>query len=288
MKSRPNSTPLLALLSTIVLLAGGIAAAAPSAPVQQRVSADLDRGEPVVAHVVVALCDNDHQGIVPVPASLGNGQDPRSNLYWGALYGVRTHLKKTGWKLVAEPSATDSGILSRIVLTATVKRDERDAPVYVVADAWDGSRMRPAVKRFLEMVAGHGEERLTLESDSGTVRLRAGGAAHLAVFVGHNGLMDFRLGGTRPPAPESPPRAAAVLACASRPYFAERLDTLGAHPLLLTTGLMAPEAYTLDALVRSWASGASPAETREAAATAYDRYQKCGRNAARRLFWSGP
>ena len=26
-------------------------------------------------HVLVALCDNVHQGIVPVPKSLGNGQD---------------------------------------------------------------------------------------------------------------------------------------------------------------------------------------------------------------------
>ncbi len=32
-------------------------------------------------HVFVALCDNQNQGIVPVPASLGNGQDPKSNLY---------------------------------------------------------------------------------------------------------------------------------------------------------------------------------------------------------------
>ena len=37
-----------------------------------------------VVHVFVALCDNRHQGIVPVRAELGNGQDPRTNLYWGA------------------------------------------------------------------------------------------------------------------------------------------------------------------------------------------------------------
>ena len=35
-------------------------------------------------HVVVALCDNENQGIVPVPEKLGNGKEPLTNLYWGA------------------------------------------------------------------------------------------------------------------------------------------------------------------------------------------------------------
>jgi hypothetical protein len=52
-------------------------------------------------HVFVALCDNKYQGIVPVPARIGNGQDPNTNLYWGCGYGIRTYFKKSGeWKLV--------------------------------------------------------------------------------------------------------------------------------------------------------------------------------------------
>gem|GEM_PF-2135803 len=35
-------------------------------------------------HVCVALCDNEHQGIVPVPKTLGDGHDPANNLYWAA------------------------------------------------------------------------------------------------------------------------------------------------------------------------------------------------------------
>lgn len=31
-----------------------------------------------VLHVLVALCDNEHQGIVPVPAKIGNGDDPQT------------------------------------------------------------------------------------------------------------------------------------------------------------------------------------------------------------------
>jgi hypothetical protein len=41
---------------------------------QARLSADLEEGRPVVVHVVVALCDNDNQGIVPVSRQLGDGQ----------------------------------------------------------------------------------------------------------------------------------------------------------------------------------------------------------------------
>src|SRR5688572_22804615 len=32
--------------------------------------------EAQVIHIFVALCDNKYQGIVPVPAKIGNGQDP--------------------------------------------------------------------------------------------------------------------------------------------------------------------------------------------------------------------
>jgi hypothetical protein len=55
--------------------------------------------KPRVVHVFVALADNEHQGIVPVPAFLGNGDDPGRNLYWGAAFGVRTFFKNAPeWK----------------------------------------------------------------------------------------------------------------------------------------------------------------------------------------------
>lgn len=36
-----------------------------------------------IIHVMVALCDNENQGIVPVPAFLGNGEDPQK-IFTGA------------------------------------------------------------------------------------------------------------------------------------------------------------------------------------------------------------
>ena len=272
--------PLLALAAFLVPVP-----ALGADPVQERLSADVAAGKPIVAHVVVGLCDNVHQGIVPVPASLGNGQDPGSNLYWGALYGVRTFLsRKAGWTVVAKPAPDRPEMLERIVLTRELDRDGSPVPVYVVADAWDGRRLRQAIDRFLSFTAGHEPERVKVKDGDRLVTLDAGGAAHLAVYVGHNGLMDFELGSTPGPEPGARARASAVLACASRPYFADVLANGGSTPLVLTTGLMAPEAYTLDAALRAWVAGGPADEVREAAARAYHRYQQCGLGAARRLF----
>ena len=70
--------------------------------------------------------------------------------------------------------------------------------------------------------------------------------------------------------------------------FATPLQQAGAHRLLLTTGFMAPEAYTLDAALKTWLAGKSPQAVHEAAAQAYHRYQRCGLTGARRLFRAEP
>jgi hypothetical protein len=55
-----------------------------------------------------------------------------------------------------------------------------------------------------------------------------------------------------------------------------------------TTGLMAPEAYTLEAAVNGWVAGKTDAETRELAAQAYSKYQKtCSIKSARNLLVTG-
>jgi len=248
--------------------AASITASAFADTPQERMEADMRAGRPLLAHVVVALCDNDHQGIVPVPRALGDGTSPRTNLYWGALYGVKTFFsEKRGWRRVASVPAPD-GVLERLVLSGEIRRGDKDHTVQVVADAWDGRRMKDAVTRFLEQASG---------------RNIVGGTPHVVAFVGHNGLMDFEAP-TLAPGEKEPARAAVVLACASRPYFTGALARAGAHPLLLTRGLMAPEAYTLEAAIRTWFATGDEAEVRAAAAAAYDRYQRCGPTAARRLF----
>jgi len=79
---------------------------------------------------------------------------------------------------------------------------------------------------------------------------------------------------------------AIVLACKSKPYFAPFLSKIGSRPVLLTTGFMAPEAYTLEAALAGWIAGENGGQIKERAAQAYHKFQKCGLKGARRLFYS--
>ena len=286
---RPRrSLSILALaLATLGSIGGGSATFAASAQESQaRLDRDLRAGRPVVVHLVVALCDNLHQGIVPVPKAIGNGQDPRSNLYWGARFGVRTFLaREGGWKVLPGSLAQGGAVLERVVFFARLRRGATTVPVYLVADAWDGAEMRGAIETFLGYASGTRREEVSFRDGAETVRLAAGGSAHLVAFVGHNGLMDFQLAKLIPRAAQAPANSSLVLACASKPYFHRALQAAGSHPLLLTTGLMAPEAYTLDAALKTWIGNGSVAQVRETAAQAYQKYQKCGLRAARNLFW---
>lgn len=291
MKNKP-ATSVAAVSYLTTLLAAVIATtslASTGRAVQDRLDSDIAAGQPVVVHVVVALCDNANQGIVPVPDHLGNGQDPTTNLYWGAMYGVRTHFPRAaGWVRVESGTPDNRHILERVVFVARLVRDEIEVPVYVIADAWDGAYIQEALQAYLQMSAGLSAEVVEAVQEDQRQELRAGGASHLLAYVGHNGLMEFTLPSPVPFSKEGPARSTVVLACLSKSYFLDHLDVAGAHPLLLTTGLMAPESYTLDSAIRAWVEERTTAAVVEAAAAAYDRYQHCGLRGANRLFWGAP
>ena len=285
LRARPWAFTLL--LTAVIIATTSLAST--GRQVQDRLDLDLAAGRPVVVHVVVALCDNVNQGIVPVPEHLGNGQDPATNLYWGALYGVRTHFPRAAdWTRIDTQSPSDRRILERAVFFASLPRDGIPVPVYVVADAWDGAHIREALQTYLQMAAGDAVAVVDIVHEDQPRELLAGGAAQLLAYVGHNGLMEHTVQSPAPSSGDVPARSAIVLACYSRSYFLEHLLVAGAHPLLLTRGLMAPEAYTLDAAIRAWVDAGTTEAVVEAAAQAYHRYQHCGMNGARGLFWGAP
>lgn len=255
--------------------------------VQERMSNDIADGKPLIAHVVVALCDNDYQGIVPVPAHLGDGDDPESNLYWGALYGVKTHFSRhADWTRVAISAPSDPSVLDRVAFHSTIERDGKSVDAYLIAEAWRGREIRAATTRFLKLVGGEPEETYILGDAHNESTVAAGGSSHLIAYVGHNGLMDFSSPAVSEPPLEAAPRSSIVLACRSRNYFADLLSFKQSHSLLTTNGLMAPEAYTLEAAISAWFSGESPSATRFSAADTYAEYQKANPNWSRRLFSS--
>jgi hypothetical protein len=232
-------------------------------------------------HVFVALADNEHQGIIPVPAKLGNGEDAERNLYWGSAYGVKTFFGRSAdWARISCGGKPKAEVLERCVFK------HRAANVYLVADAYRGIEIRQAILDFLDSAAGDGADAITLPETSGSVKLPIRGGANLVAYIGHDGLMDFQLP-RFPHKKNEVHRDAVVLACASKQFFAEPVRASGAYPLVWTTGLMAPEAYTLKSALDGWIAGESSEQIRDRAAGAYDRYQKCGVRAARRLLVSG-
>ncbi|MDX2047801.1 MAG: hypothetical protein SFU87_13505 [Chitinophagaceae bacterium] len=50
---------------------------------------------------------------------------------------------------------------------------------------------------------------------------------------------------------------------------------------------MSPEAYTLEAAIEGWIKNESEEKINERAAIAYNKYQKCGIRAAKKLLVSG-
>ncbi len=228
-------------------------------------------------HVMVALADNRHQGIVPVPERLGNGQKPETNLYWGAAFGVKNYfIRKTrDWRLLKSEKVNDT-VLERLVFR------HRNKNFYLVADAYDGRYIRQAITDFLQSLAGQRKD--TLHVRGQTVGIY--GNASLVAYAGHDGLMDFRLENTFRNA-DGRRRDAIILACISRDYFGPYVQSAGAKVLVWSTGLMAPEAYTLHDAIAAYTEGQSPEQIRLAAARAYHRYQKCGLRAAKHLLVSG-
>jgi hypothetical protein len=232
-------------------------------------------------HVFVALADNQSQGIIPVPAKLGNGEDPERNLYWGSAYGGRTFFSRSKeWQRISCGEKPKAEILERCVFK------HRASNEYMIADAYRGREIRQAILDFLAAAAGDNPETVSVQLGSEVLKLPSRGGAGLVAYIGHDGLMDFKLQ-QFPRKKNETHRDAIVLACVSKQFFAESVRASVGYPLLWTTGLMAPEAYTLKSALDGWIAGESNEQIRDRAAGAYDKYQKCGLHAARRLLVSG-
>lgn len=243
-----------------------------------RLKYKIKHAQPLIVHVFVPLCDNEHQGIVPVNKQLGDGLNLRTNLYWGAGYGVKSFFKADkSWKLLNAQPDPSADILERVIFE---KKYPNGVRVLLVADAYRGDRMKACILDFLNALSGHLHDTIRLKD---TILLT--GAPDLAILNGHNGLMDMELEDITPAT--NSPKDAAVIACASHPYFEERLRCAAAFPLLTTQHLLAPEAYVMAAAIDGWARLENEKQIRVRAAQAYAKYQKCGYRGASRIFHTG-
>jgi len=227
-------------------------------------------------HVYVALCDNVNQGIVPVPEKIGNGQDPMNNLYWGCAYGIKTFFKNSNeWRLL-KTQKMNGIILERLIFKHATKN------YYLVAEAYDGKYIKTSTIDFLESCAGQKKD--TLHINKTIIGIH--GNAKLLSYIGHDGLMDFKLESSFKNM-DKQTRDCIILACISKSYFSSYIKTAEANPLVWTTGLMCPEAYTLHDALSGYVNNESNEAVRVRAALAYSKYQKCSEKAAKNLLVTG-
>ena len=229
-----------------------------------------------VIHIIVALCDNKYQGIVTVGAKIGNGQDPNNNLYWGCAYGIRTYFKKSAeWKFLKSDKKSGH-ILERIYFKHATK------DIYLIADAYDGQFTKHATEDFLS--ANSGSKKETIFINGKTIGIY--GNAQLVSYIGHNGLMDFNVASDYKNT-DGKSRDCIILACMSRNFFKPFIRNANSNPLVWTTQLMAPEAYTIHDAISGYVLNETPQQIHQRAAKAYAKYQKCSVGAASKLLVTG-
>ena len=188
--------------------------------------------------------------------------------------------RSADWTLLSSGTQPKHEVLERCVWKY------RSAEVYLVADAYRGREIQTAILNFLDAAAGLAREQISVNDGGKTTHLEIRGGADLVAYIGHDGLMDFHLP-RFPQKKDVATRQAIILGCGSKIYFASALRASGVYPLLWTTNLMAPEAYTLKSALDGWIAGESDQQIHERAAIAYDKYQKCGIKAARKLMATG-
>ncbi len=212
---------------------------------------------PKKIHVFVCLADNAHQGLVPVPPKIGNGDDAENNLYWGCDEALPQVLAKSkGWKRTKTEATPSEFIIERRTFEATSGR------ATLIAEAYRGSQMKVCLEEFEKAIRS--------------------GESDLIAFIGHNGLMDMSL--TLESA--TPVRRAdvIVLCCESDRYFGDRITSQGGRPLLLTTQLMYPGGFILRDAIATWLAGGDGDSVRLAAAKAYATNQSISVKSASGVF----
>lgn len=233
-----------------------------------------------VIHVYVALCDNQSQGIAPVPERIGDGGDPANNLYWGCSDGSRPVFSKSRlWKRLSVTKADGQPkILERLVF------QHRKTGAILVVDAWQGREIEPCVREFCQSLAGQHYESFALRPGGKEARVNLGGGADFLAFIGHNGLMDFHVPEVRPNLHRRQKVDAAVLCCRSEAFFSARLRAAGVTPAVLTASNMYPGAFILHDVLEGWFAGESQGQMRLRAAKAYAKNQNISTKSAMHVF----
>jgi hypothetical protein len=112
------------------------------------------------------------QGILPVPAKIGNSDDADANLSWGCSAALKPVLRASAdWRLTRTDKSPSPEVLVRAVFAHCSERWELGAQVY------RGSAIKACITAFFAALASDEPRQQT----------------PLVAYLGHDGLMDFPL-----------------------------------------------------------------------------------------------
>ena len=253
--------------------------------IEANLKAKVANKQPLVVHLFVPLCDNEHQGIVPTTASLGNGFSLRSNLYWATTNGVKRYFKeKKHWKLLQSIKNVykDSVVLERVIFRRTYPNQ---ATVYIIADAYRGDKMLATLNHFSRAMSNNYSKRITLPDSS---RIDIHGGADLVVFNGHNGFLDFAEDiPTKFYNTTNSKKDMVAIACFANEYFEREALRAQAYPIVRAKSTLHPGAFIVSAIIDDWAMLLPVEEMRLSAGSAYCNIHNCSVQTSKNLFYKG-
>jgi hypothetical protein len=239
----------------------------------------IEAKKPLVIHVFVPLCDNEHQGIVPTSPKLGNGLDLRNNLYWGVRHGMKTIFKlNPDWSLIESITPSDTNVLERLIY----ERKYKNTTVNLVMDAYRGDKMQACLEDYFNSLAENKMD--SIYTTNKTIPIY--GNSDLLVFNGHNGLMDTEISYSIT-SPNISQKDAISISCSSKYYFEAHYKKMNAFPLVVTNYSLYPGGFILEGIIDKWATFEGDEKIRQEAGNAYHRVKKCGLKGARNIFHSG-
>ena len=221
----------------------------------------------------------------------GDGANPGTNLYWGALFGLETHFANSaGWRR----AYADRGDKAQIIRRAVFHKRAEPTPawvdrgvlegfdVYVLANAWPSTRIVEAMEQpIIEAVCG---ESIALPVDGRIIEF--GGAGAMVGYLGKNHMLDeywdpfVRLKGCT----MSRQIGLLYLCPRSAVVLHQTIASRGLYSVLFTRSGITPEAYLLDGMLNALLSGELGDAFLTEAAAQYARFQqKVSPNGARNL-----
>ncbi len=234
----------------------------------------------LTATVHVALADGNHSS---APPRFTNGRHPGTNLTWGALYGVETHLANSGgWDRLYADEGDGRMILRRVLFRRHVQPNAawrargitEEFELFLLANAWAAEAIVPAMEQAArEALCG---EPIHLELQSEQRLLYFGGQGAITGYLGPNHLLQEYWDIVSSAEGCRHERQVGVFYLCSKSAAPLHMPLVerGAYPVLFAKSPITAEGYLLDGLLNGLAGGEfGEAFVREAAGE-YVRFQK--------------